>query len=140
MIPAVLLIVACTPLQTCTAVLTTDCATPTPCIAWDQVTDTDLAGYELNRREPGGTWQVERDFPCEWFDTNDPPDGSDDVRLCRGPDLDVPLQRYCPSCAPFNEYEFCVRAYDSTGNRSVDCSNTVTVCFPPLCVPQGPCD
>ena len=131
MILATLLLAACTPLAT---------HTPTPVVTWDQIADANLAGYSIYYREPGGVFQLLLDFPCEWYDMSDPLDGIADVRFCRGPDMGAPLQRYCPSCLPFNVYEFSVKAYDLAGRRSTLTSNVVSVCFSPLCVRPGPCN
>lgn len=126
----------CTPLPTCTAALTTNCATPTPVASWDASTALDIAGHSLYYREPGGTWQKLLDFPCEWYDLD--ADSVMDIRFCRGPDLGVPLQRYCATCATGTAYEFAVRAYDLTGNVS-GYSAALPVCFSPVCVRPGPC-
>jgi len=130
-IAALLLAAVCTPLAT---------YTPTPVVTWDQVPDANLAGYTVYYREPGGTYQRLVDLPCAWFDTSDPPDGGMDVRWCRGPELGVPLQRYCPSCVPLTAYEFFVKAYNLAGTQSVAMSNMIPVCFAPLCVSPGPCN
>jgi len=122
---AALLLAACVPLTT---------YTPTPVLFHDAVPDADLAGYSLYYRLPGGTWQLLRDLPCE-YDAIE----YGAARVCRGVDTGDALQRYCATCAPFTAYEFSVKAYDRTGNRSVDYSNVVSVCFSPVCVKPGPC-
>lgn len=114
-------------------------STPTPTLSWKQNPDLDLGGYRLYYREIGGTWQTLRDFPCEWYDMSEPPDGTMDVRFCRGPDLDIPLQRYCASCLSFTNYEFSLGAFDLT-NQWSSRGNTVAVCFSPICVKPGPCN
>jgi hypothetical protein len=128
---AILLAVACT---------ADPVFTPTPVVVWDQVADANLAGYSLWYREPGGTFQRLRDFPCEWYDTDRPPDGMPDVRFCRGADLGIPLQRYCPSCAPLNLYEFAVKARNLAGAESATFSNVLPVCYSPICARPGPCN
>ena len=112
-------------------------ATPTPTASWTQNADADLAGYSLWYREPGGTFQKLRDFPCEWWDLDE--DGTVDTRWCRGPDLSMPLQRYCSACAPFTLYEFSVKASDLGGQVSGS-SAAISVCFSPICARPGPCN
>ena len=131
MILALLLAAACVP---------DPLRTPTPVAAWDQAPDADLAGYSLWYREPGGTFQRLRDFPCGWYDLDRPPDGIVDVRSCRGADFGIPLQRYCSSCAPGSVYEFAVKARNLAGAESTTFSNALPVCFSPICTRPGPCN
>jgi len=136
-----LLLAACLPLPTCAAPGATGCATPTPVLVWDQLAVADLSGYALYYRLPGGTFQKLVDLPCSWYDLSEPPDGTIDVRWCRGPELGIPLQRYCPTCAPFTAYDFAVKGINLAGVYSTDYSNIVSVCFSPLCaIRSGPCN
>lgn len=116
------------------------CASPTPVVMHDQIADATLAGYSLFYREPGGIFQKLVDWPCDWSDSDE--DGIIDTRTCRAADLGAPIQRYCPLCAPFNEYEFAVKAYDIAGIYSANYSNVVSICMPPICdvVGHGPCN
>lgn len=118
----------CAPTPTCGPDVPPPCATPTPSISWDQVPDADLDGYDLNYRLTGTTdWTVLAVIPCQrWLD-----DDGNLVRLCRAPDLAIPIQRY-PQLVPENSYDFCVKAYDTSGNRSIDCSDSITICMPPV--------
>jgi hypothetical protein len=122
-------------LAACTVAAT---ETPTPVLRWDAVANADLAGYSLFYREVGGTFQKLRDFPCEWYDLDN--DGTNVVRFCRGADLGVPLQRYCPSCVPGTLYEFSAKAYNLSGMSSATYSNVVSVCFSPVCERGLPCN
>ena len=131
--------VACIPLPICVDNgNVSPCATPTPIVRWDQVVDSDLAGYSLYFRDTGGAgYSWLGDLPCVWLDLDE--DGIDETRFCLGADFGIPLQRWCPMCAPYQSYEFVVKAYDTAYNLSVDYSNSVEVCFSPICVAPGPC-
>lgn len=129
---------SCVPLPTCGNPPVSPCASPTPTISWDQVTDLDLGGYDIYQREPGLPLQLLQRIPCDWNDLDQ--DGTPESRFCRGPDLSLPLQRYCPTCAPFTVHEFAVMAYDTAGNQSANFSNVVSICFSPICTRPGPCN
>lgn len=136
---ALLLLAVCIPLQICADNGdVSPCATPTPTFRWDAVPDADLAKHELYVNEPGGVPQKLVDLPCTFLDLDE--DGIADMRFCRGVDLDIPVQRYCPACQPFLDYEFRVKACDITGLCSVAFSNVDHACFSPLCVAPGPCN
>lgn len=144
MIAALLLAVACSPLPTCTEPITVSpCASPTPMLAWDKFSNSNLSGYDLYYRESGGAFQLLKKLPCQWLDLD--ADGSYETRFCRGVNLPIPLQRVCPSCLPFNEYEFAITAYDFDGGTLAGQSNVETVCFSPICTntaatcPNGIC-
>ena len=136
MILAMLLLAAtsCVPLPTCTDNGdVSPCATPTPVVSWDQVADADLAGYSIYWRDTGsGGFNVLAQIACRWDDLDDPPDGIAETRFCLGADFPIPLQRWCPQCAPYQSYEFAIKTYDNTGNRSADYSNIIEVCFSPI--------
>lgn len=141
MFPALLLAaVSCMPLPICVDNgNVSPCATPTPTISWDQVADADLAGYSLYFRDTGmGGWSFLADIPCSWADLDE--DGTLEFRFCLGADMSIPLQRYCPMCGPYQSYEFAVKAFDAAYNLSVDYSNSVEVCFSPICTAPGPCN
>jgi hypothetical protein len=135
-----MLAVICAPIPTCTPSLPTNCATPTPVVIWDGIHDANLAGYRLYVRVAGGPFALASDLPCEWADLDE--DFVLDARLCRGADIGIPLQRYCPACLPFNLYEFAVTAYNLTGIESLAYSNGIPVCMPPVCdiSRHGPCN
>lgn len=111
-------------------------ATPTPTAKWDQVQSVDLAAYLVEYREVGGTWQRARDFPCDWLDLDE--DGIVDTRWCRGPQLDIALQRY-GSFSPFTQYEFSVKWRSLSGVESAR-STALPICFSPVCARPGPCN
>ena len=111
---------------------------PTPTLLWDQAQTDALAGYTLYYREDGGPLVSLGDLPCEWEILDD--SGIFTLRHCRGAEFDIPVQRYCPACKVGNLYEFTVKAIDLMGQRSLDYSNAVAICFPPICVPPGPCN
>jgi hypothetical protein len=138
MLPALLLAAACTPLPTCTAVLTSNCATPTPTITWDHVNDTRLAGYKVYAEETGGPLTLIATLPCEFrpvfVDDDDVADGT--FRFCPGADLGLPVTRFVDQRKSYN---FTVKAYVSENLESVMPSLPVTICMPPLCVPPGQC-
>jgi hypothetical protein len=131
---------ACIPLPTCTDNGDVrPCATPTPVVSWDQVADADLAGYSIYWRDTGSGWfNVLAQIACRWDDDDEDP-LTPLVRFCLGADFPIPLQRWCPQCAPYQSYEFAVKSYDDAGNWSADYSNIVEVCFSPICVAPGPC-
>lgn len=122
---ASVVLAACVPLPTCSATVPPPCATPTPVVAWDQVADADLAGYEVDYRTTGTqTFTKLADLPCQmWID-----DDGVNFRYCPGQDGGFPFQRF--PLTPLASYDFCVRAYDTAGNRSIDCSNIITICMP----------
>ena len=131
--------IACTPLPICVDNgNVSPCATPTPTFQWDQVADLDLAKYQLYYNEPGGVPQLLVEFPCEWHDLD--MDGTFETRFCRGADIPIPMQRYCPSCQPLIDYEFRVKACDLAGNCSAAFSNMDHACFSPICTAPGPCN
>lgn len=140
MLSAILLAsgLSCVPLPTCGIPPVSPCATPTPTISWDQITNADLAGYDVYEREPGAPFQFLVRLPCEWNDLD--MNGTAESRFCRGPDLGAALQRYCPWCAPYTLHEFAVIAYDTAGNQSQNFSNVLSVCFSPICARPGPCN
>lgn len=131
----VLLAATCTPIRSCSATVTTSCASPTPVVLWDQIPDATLAGYSVYYNAVGGTPQLLVDIPCSFYDSN--ADDLPDARFCRAPDLGTPMQRYCPGCAAFNAYEFRIKAYTLAGIRSLDYSSPLTVCFPPIWAGRG---
>ena len=127
----------CTPIRTCkpNAIppITTDCATPTPVLSWDPLDDPVLAGYELWMREDGEPFVLASWLPCIWWDS-DPTDANTtlDMRGCRGGDFPISAQVACPTCQPYQLYEFCVKARNLVGLSSLTCSNMVTICFSPI--------
>ncbi len=132
----ILAAVSCTPLPICLDNgNVSPCATPTPVLMWDHVPDADLAAYVVLERDPGGNWSTLGEIPCEWGDVDE--DGINDTRLCRGADFGLPIQRYCPYCAPFTLHEFSVLAKDDAGNLSVAPSTMISVCFSPIWI-EGP--
>lgn len=102
----------------------------TPTLLWDQVDSDVLAGYTLYYRENGGPLIVLTDLLCEWETLDD--EGLYKLRHCRGGEFDIPVQRYCPACAPLHEYEFTVKALDLFDARSTSYAATVSICMPPL--------
>jgi hypothetical protein len=129
--------VMCTPLPPCDLGVS-PCASPTPTLKWDQVSTTHLSGYDIYEREPGGPWGLLARIPCEWNDLD--MNGTEETRFCRGPDLDFVVQRYCDWCLPYTQHDFAVTAYDDLGNSSPSFSNSVSICFSPICTFPGPCN
>jgi hypothetical protein len=117
----------------------TPCATPTPEIAWSFVPETNVIGYSLYARETGTTWWwLLAIVPLEPIDYDE--DGTTDVMWCSGVNAPLPIQRYCGWCYPYQSYEFAVKAVNDLQYESIDYSNVIEICFPPLCVAPGPCD
>jgi hypothetical protein len=117
----------CLPLLTCTVPVTvTPCASPTPVVAHAAVDAPDIAAYELSVRPAGYVvWEPIADLPCEWND--------EALMLeCRSVSPGIPLQRYCPACEPFQEYEFAFRARSINGLHSTIYSEVISVCFSPV--------
>jgi hypothetical protein len=126
--------VSCVPLPICLDNgNVSPCATPTPTLMWDQVPDADLAGYDIAEGEPGGPLLLIQTIPC---DTELESPG---VLVCRGSTISLAIQRVCTWCEPNTLHEFSVVAYDTAGNRSLQPSNIVSVCFSPVCTAPGPC-
>jgi len=123
---------SCVPTPTCTATLTTDCATPTPVVTWSAATDdVGVVGYALYARETGTTqWTLNASMPgIQYFDEDA---GSPLGPLwCQGVSVGVPLQRYF-EMLPNVSYDIAVKAYDAEMNFSMDYSPSVTVCAPPI--------
>lgn len=129
----------CTPIRTCTATITTGCATPTPVIAWDPDPDVRIAGYSVFYNEPGGTPQKLADYLCPLFDHDGDP-STPMVRVFTPTTIGFPTQRAGPTRIPGREYVFTVKWYTADGIWSDAFSNPVTICEPPLCVKPGPCN
>jgi hypothetical protein len=126
MILALLLFAVCTPLPTCSATITTNCATPTPVLSWDRTPDdltttppSIIAGYKLYACFPGGTPQLVRDYPY-WLED----DGV--TKRFYGVDIPVPIQRV--TSTEFQDVEYRVKAYDTAGRVSQNYSNVITLC------------
>lgn len=113
---------------------------PTPTLKWSAVIPQPggqpIAGYDLYERDPGGIWHHIARFPLTAY--QDSPI-SQWWYWQRGVDMDIPVQRYCPLCAPDTLHDFSVRAYDTLGNSAINPGNIVSVCFSPICVAPGPC-
>ena len=127
---SLILAVACVALPTCSPPVVTGCATPTPTIQWTPVVSPTLAGYELFSRKGSAAFQPVAQLPCDWFDPDD--DGVFDLRICRGAEFTIAVQRYCPTCNPGETYDLAVKSYNFIGTRSVQFSPTVTICMPPV--------
>jgi len=129
MILASILLAACLPIRTCTPTITTNCATPTPVLAWDEVTSDVLAGYRVYSRTGGDALKLTSTLPCEWADLDE--DGVFESRNCRGSSFGVPVQRF-DLVQPGVLYEFSIKAYDLFNQESPLFSNPIEVCCPPI--------
>lgn len=120
--------------------------TPTPTFKWDRVTDSDLAGFWLWYRLPGGTFQRACQLPIQrWPEVDE--QGHPTGRILEhhpGVDLDVPIQR-CLEGYELQMLEWSVTSYDAVGNESVSfatCAETdptqCTVCMPRIWRPGVP--
>ena len=109
-----LLAVLCSP-----AASLADGFTLVPTIRWDAAAG--ATAYRLYAREPGQEWAPCAELPCHVED--------DGAQRCPGVDWSVPLQRHFDGTAG-REYEFCVRAVNDAGLESVECSNSVGLCWP----------
>jgi hypothetical protein len=97
---------------------------PTPVLTWDLLpASSNVLGYSLWYRFPGGTFQKIVDFPC----VNHLEDGVLIEKICRGGNLGDPVQRHRTDEGI--EVEFCVDAWNTFG-RSPSCSNVIRVCMP----------
>ena len=130
----------CVPLPTCSPARPTNCASPTPTVAWDQVQDADLAGYKLYYRATSTSpWVLLGTIACQWDDFTSSTLAATPAlyRFCQGAELDVPMQRFCPLCSSMQSYDFAVKAIDNAGNLSASYSTPVSVCFPPTWAGRG---
>jgi len=125
-----LVLAACMAVPTCTEVLTTNCATPTPTVMWDNVVDSDLAGYKVYAEEAGGPLTLIATLPCEFrpvfLDGDDIPDAT--YRFCPGADMAIPVTRFLNQG---KVYDITVKAYNTLGHQSFLPSFPVTICMPP---------
>lgn len=103
--------------------------TPTPTVKWTAPPDPNLAGHTVEYRALGGVYQKLADIPCQPVRVFK--NGTRGPKICPGADLDIPLQRYCPSCSPLSAYEFRVVAWDALRNTS-GATAEVSVCFSPV--------
>lgn len=112
--------------------------TPTPVVSWERVSwcslpssdpkwapDCDLGAYRVYRRDwPDTTWRPVEDVPCYWY-VDELSEGP--LRECKT--QHVP-QRWTND--ELVDADYCVRAVDSAGVESAECSNVVTICLPEL--------
>lgn len=136
MIVALLLAAVCVPLPTCSAAVTTGCATPSAVLQWDRVPDKPpnfVKGYKVYYRYPGGTWQLVVDLPCQVLPDIDE-DGVSDGVFCPGADGGYAVQRW--RADEFLDVEYSVRAYDDVGALSPDFSTAVSVCPSHVWIPN----
>lgn len=94
--------------------------TAVPTLEWDLVPDAKVVGYRVFYKQVGGVWQVLVDLPCDL-------DYDGVTEVCPH---SFTTTRSCPTCKKFEEYSFCVKAFNNLGNFSTDCSNEVSVCIP----------
>jgi len=125
------LAVACVAVPTCSATRTTNCATPTPMVAWDGVESDMLAGYRVYSRVGGQPMVLAATLPCEWADLDE--DGVFETRNCRGASFAVPIQRF-NGINPGTSYELAIKAVDLLDRESLLYSNPIYICAPPLYV------
>jgi hypothetical protein len=132
--PPTLASVSCVPLRSCGGSITTNCASPTPCVQWDAPNDPTVVGYWLLGKQTSGGWALVATVACDRWDSDEPPDGILDSIHCKGRDMPIPLQRACSGCQPNRQYTFAVKAYRADGVASAP-SNELAVCFSPVWQP-----
>ena len=125
---AALLLAACVPLPTCSATVTTGCASPTPVLAWDPAPAEypKIIGFSIHYSLVGGVPQKLGDYFCT-FDDTDEDSATPPIRTCPA----FPTQRAGPTRTANRKYVFYVTWYDSLGQVS-PYSNSVTICEPPI--------
>lgn len=114
---------------------------PTPTLQFDPSPspDMEVAGYGIEYRQPGGSWQLAAQLPTERNDLDD--DGTLETNIRRGVETHIPPFRYYNG-TPNTLYEFRVFAYSAEGPYYLksDRSNMVSACHPVYCVRGSPCN
>ncbi len=133
---ALLLAAACVPLPTCSATITSNCATPTPTIKWDQpASDVPATVYRLIWRRVGDVqWRGLYDLAV--FDEIV---GDESEKRIPGVEMDVPLPRILPTTEQLIEVEVSIISVAANGVEAAP-SPSITICMPPLCKTPGPCN
>ena len=157
-----LLLAVCTPLPTCSPVVSTSCASPTPVLTWDKPCLTGIScwlepvppgedcapgcydggrpdGYVMRWQRPGVPFDDVRRMVLPCFTEVDE-FGAPVARRCPARDIGYPVQRFCS--AELEEILYEVSAYigEPTVANEGPPSNVVSVCHSQLCRAPGPCN
>ena len=90
---------------------------PTPILVWDLNVEENIDGYTAYCKAPGGVYQKVVDRPCE-FD-------EEGIKQC--PSY-IATQKYNMCMAEWMLWDWCIKAYNTLGNHSAECSTEITIC------------